>query len=202
MIFFVVLALDFLWHLPERWLPIAWQDKWRAMTALLPVIVLVLTLRRDLPFHAFSAISEPVYQAGLWTKANLPNARVNYLVDSSVTAYWLHVEVLGNPRVSTNSAANYAKFDARRNSSARWTDPGGLPFAIVQDIHAVPRDILSEFNVLYESSPAAVVQRSDVSMCRDNTPPINHVNVMPRGWTIAQALAPWLSISQLSDASR
>ncbi len=114
----------------------------------------------------------------------LPNACVDYLVDYWVTAYWLHVDVLGNPRGSFHTAAIVENHDARRTSPAGWTDPGGLPFAIVQDLRTVPADIRSGFRILYESTPAAVVQRSEASTCRDDTPPIDRVSVAPRERTL------------------
>lgn len=41
-----------------------------------------------------------LYAAGKWTRANVGQTCVDYLVADAETAYWLHLAVLGNPRAS------------------------------------------------------------------------------------------------------
>jgi hypothetical protein len=176
------LGIFALWHLPERFLRPVWRQRWPTFAIVLPVLVLAVAVRRDLPSHRFSAITEPVYQAGLWAKAHLPSGCIDYPVDHWITAYWLHVDVLGNPRASERTNFIIAGMEARRDSPLRWTDPGGLPFAIVSDLQAVPIEVRAGtgFKVLYEASSSAVVQRSDATTCNNEEVPLDRVVIGSR----------------------
>ncbi len=45
-------------------------------------------------------VSDDLYAAGKWLRANGGAACADYLVADAETAYWLHLAVLGNPRAS------------------------------------------------------------------------------------------------------
>lgn len=175
MVLFAAITLDATWHSCARSWPTVWKLRWRRLATVLPVLVLTLTLRRELPSHLYSPVNESLYEVGLWAKGHLPNGCVDYLVDNWVTAYWLHVNVLRNPRVSqrTETIVNVADFYALQDSPARWDNPGGLPFAIISDLRAVPPDVRSRLEVLYESPPSAIVQRSDKSTCHNDHRPFS-----------------------------
>ncbi len=107
-------------------------------------------------------ISEPLYLAGQWARAHVPPACVDYLVADDYAAYWLHLAVLGNPRMSARTAD--ADTFVLPAAITRWILPRGLPFAIV-DLPALPTDVRGELEVLAQFGPAAVVKRRGESRC-------------------------------------
>ena len=50
--------------------------------------------------RAIPVVDLDLYEAGKWTRANVGQTCVDYLVADAETAYWLHLAVLGNPRAS------------------------------------------------------------------------------------------------------
>jgi hypothetical protein len=109
-----------------------------------------------------AAISEPLAEAGAWARQNVQPECVEYLVGDEETAYWLHLAVLGNPRMSSRTGDN-ATFEPQQ-ALLRWLSPGGLPYAIA-DLAAVPRDVRDEFDVVRAFGTAAVVRRKGPSNC-------------------------------------
>lgn len=108
-------------------------------------------------------VSEPVYLAGLWARANVDPRCVDYLVRESNTGYWLHLAVLDNPR-SSPRMADQETFEPAK-ALERWIYPEGLPFAIVDDVSRLPRDIRESVEILARFGPAAVVKRVRPSVC-------------------------------------
>lgn len=110
------------------------------------------------------AVSAPLYDAGRWARANVPPGCVEYLVGDDETAYWLHLAVLGNPRMSDRTGDNstYEPTDA----IIRWLTPNGLPYAIA-DLSALPRDVRDELDIVRQFDSAAVVRRRGPSACVD-----------------------------------
>lgn len=110
------------------------------------------------------AVSVPLYDAGRWARANLPVGCIEYLVGDDETSYWLHLAVLGNPRMSdrTGDNATYEPDDA----VLRWLTPNGLPYGIA-DLTALPRDVREELDVVRSFGTAAVVRRRGPSTCAD-----------------------------------
>lgn len=163
------IALESGWRALTDWLPSTWRH---GVGWTLPVLVAVAIARSDLPMRPIhSPLTEPVHRAGLWAKANLPSACIDYLVPHWVTAYWLHVDVLGNPRQSERM--RHEALDYRVNVG-RWIMPGSLPFAIVEDLESLPFDARPNVRVLQPFGKAAVVERADGSgKCTDHTPPID-----------------------------
>jgi hypothetical protein len=108
-------------------------------------------------------ISDSLRDAGRWTLAHLPPQCVDYLVADDDSAYWLHLAVLGNPRASPRSLDSDT-FEPRL-ALIRWVLAGGLPYAIVEDFDALPRDIRTNVDVLARFERAAVVKRRGASSC-------------------------------------
>lgn len=108
------------------------------------------------------AVSLPLYDAGRWARANLPAGCIEYLVGDDETAYWLHLAVLRNPRMSarTGDNATYEPNDA----IVRWLTPGGLPYAIA-DLPALPRTVRDELDIVQQFGTAAVVKRRGTASC-------------------------------------
>ena len=108
-------------------------------------------------------VAESVYLAGSWARAHVDPACVDYLVADGNTGYWLHLAVLGNPR-PTRRMADKDTFEPKK-AVIRWLYPGGLPFAIVGDVNALPRDVRDNFDVLARFGSSAVVKRRGPFSC-------------------------------------
>jgi hypothetical protein len=108
-------------------------------------------------------ISEPLLQAGQWARAHVNPGCVDYLVADGYSAYWLHLAVLGNARSASRSIDNDTY--EPRAAIIRWIEPGGLPYAIVEDFSALPKDIRDSVDVVARFGPAAVVQRRGAAAC-------------------------------------
>lgn len=108
------------------------------------------------------AVSLPLYEAGQWARDHVPVNCVEYLVGDDETAYWLHLAVLGNPRMSDRTGDNstYEPNDA----VVRWLTPGGLPYALV-DLPVIPRDVREELDIVQRFDTAAVARRRGPSSC-------------------------------------
>jgi hypothetical protein len=108
------------------------------------------------------AVSLPLYEAGAWARSHIPPGCIEYLVGDDETAYWLHLAVLGNPRMSdrTGNNSTYEPDDA----VMRWLTPNGLPYAIA-DLPALPRDVRSELDVVQRFDTAAIVKRRGPAVC-------------------------------------
>ena len=108
-------------------------------------------------------ISESLLRAGQWARANTATGCVDYLVADSYSAYWLHLAVLGNARDSARSLEN----DTYEPQPAlvRWIEPGGLPYAIVDDYSTLPKDIRESLDVVARFDRSAVVRRRGPAFC-------------------------------------
>ena len=186
MVIYAALAADELGHLFTQLTPMTWRRIWGPARALWPPLLLALVVWHGLPTSRSSAFTEPVYQAGLWAKVNLPVNCVDYLVDDRIAAYGLHLAVLGNPRVLER--AERVLDERRYVEPTRWSNPDRLPFAIVEDLRSVPPAARADFKILHSVGDAAVVQRLDPAECRADVTPLDRFVVTPRGWTLAGAL--------------
>ncbi len=108
-------------------------------------------------------VSRHFYDAGLWVRANVGTTCVDYLVEDSQTAYWLHLAVLGNPRASQRSAE--ADRHNMRDAFARWIPAEGLPYAIA-DLRLLPDEIRTRVEVVKGFGEAAVIKRPGGAECR------------------------------------
>jgi hypothetical protein len=131
-----------------------------ALVALIGIVVArsVAAVPRPTP-----TISEPLLQAGRWARASVNPGCVDYLVADGYSAYWLHLAVLGNARSTPRSVANDTY--EPRPALIRWIEPGGLPYAIVEDVSTLPKDIRESVDVVARFGPAAVIKRQGSSSC-------------------------------------
>ena len=140
-------------------------------------LVVVLTIATAWPIarvpRPHGAITDPLNLAGQWARAHVNPACVDYLVGNDAAAYWLHLAVLGNPRISARTGDS-ATFD-RNSAFVRWITPGGLPFAIA-DLSIVPKDVQQDFEVLARFGPAAVVTHRSSGACPDAGSPVSASN--------------------------
>jgi hypothetical protein len=108
-------------------------------------------------------VTQPVLLAAEWARDRMAPACIDYLVTDGYTAYWLHLAVFGQPRAS-GRAMDDDTFEPKK-ALFRWILPGGLPYAITDDLEALPRDISSNVDVLARFGPAAVVKRRGAADC-------------------------------------
>jgi hypothetical protein len=111
-----------------------------------------------------AVVSRDLDVAGRWARANMEAACFEYLVSNADTAYWLHLAVLGNPRL-TSRTGNNDTFDPSRNV-LRWLQPGGLPYAIVH-VPTASKDVFEDADRLADFGTAAVLRRSGPASCPD-----------------------------------
>lgn len=162
------------WQAAVSVVPAGWRAGFDRAAWLIPVLLFVALWQRDLPSRPLaSPLTAPVHQAGEWSRAHVPSNCVDYLVPHWLTAYWLHLDVLGNARASARVSAD--PYDFRR-AMGQWIGSGSMQHAIVQDWDRVPAEARAHMRVLASFGPAAVVERSDGrGTCHDATPPIDDV---------------------------
>jgi hypothetical protein len=140
-------------------------DRWQpaVLWLLLAAFGIIVTRAAMQVPRSTPTISESLLRAGLWTRANVNAGCVDYLVADGYTAYWLHLAVLGNARAAARSLEN----DTYELPPAlvRWIEPGGLPYAIVEDFSALPKDIRDNVDVAARFGRTAVVKRRGAVSC-------------------------------------
>lgn len=138
-----------------RTFPLAW-----ALVAILAIVIArpLIAAPRPKPI-----VSQPLYLAGQWARANVPPGCVDYLVTNVYTAYWLHIAVLGNARASARSGDDDTY--QPKQTLNRWILGGGVPYAIAENFEGLPRDIRTNVDVIARFGPAAVVKRRGSSSC-------------------------------------
>ena len=130
----------------------------RGIAIVAPLIVAVLLAVGRVPLRRpHSPIAPSALEAGLWARDHTPPACVDYFSRHWLTGYWLHLDVLGNPRLTDRMRAESFEF---HDSVSKWIQGRGLPYAIVEDFEAVPRDARVDMIPLRRFGPAAVVQNT------------------------------------------
>jgi hypothetical protein len=136
----------------------------REFAVCLPLLVAVLLVRGRVPVHREHGwISMPAQDVGAWAAAHVPPACVDYFSRYWLTGYWLHLDVLGNPRVSDRMS--HETFELR-DAAATWIEGRGLPFAIVEDLPSIPRDVRVDMVPVYQSGRFALVRNLRPAACR------------------------------------
>jgi hypothetical protein len=142
----------------------------RTIALVAPAIVAALLAHRRVPLtRPHSPISTSAYEAGLWAREHTPSACVDYFSAYWLTGYWLHLDVLGNPRLSDRM--RWESFELR-DTVGKWIEGRGLPYAIVEDLASVPRDARVDMIPLRRFGLAAVVQNTRPAPCTDLSVPI------------------------------
>jgi hypothetical protein len=108
-------------------------------------------------------ISEPLFLAGAWARANLKPECVDYVVDDVNSSYWLHIAVLRNARAASRSIDDDTYEPEKER--IRWVEPEGLPYAIAQDFDRLPRDVRANVDIVARFGPAAVIKRRGPATC-------------------------------------
>ena len=133
-----------------------------------PVVVAAMLASSRAPSrrqHGY--LTESALAAGEWARDRLPSACVDYFASYWLTGYWLHLDVLGNPRESARMRTEPFEF---RDSVGKWIEGRGLPYAFVEDFDLVPRDARQDMAVLQRFGRAAIVRNLRPGACLE-TPP-------------------------------
>jgi len=115
-----------------------------------------LTAPRTVP-----VVSEDLYRAGQWLRANGGASCADYLVADAETAYWLHLAVLGNPR-SSERTKELDRFEPRA-AMAPWITSEGRNYAIA-DLHLLPDEVRSRVDMAAQFNTAAVIRSRNAKM--------------------------------------
>lgn len=138
----------------------------RAVLALawLAVVAVTVVARRDVPVRAKMrpVVSNELFDAGQWARTHVPVGCVDYLVGNEYTAYWLHLAVLGNPRISSRTGDDNTFLT--QPSMARWLVPGAPQYAIA-NLSILPAEIRSDVHILQQFGQAAVIARRGPASC-------------------------------------
>jgi hypothetical protein len=147
-----------------RWLGARAPSRGRAVAACLPLAVAVLLVRGRVsvrPVHG--SLSLDADAVGQWAGAHVPPGCIDYFSRYWLTGYWLHLDVLGNPRESQRMS--HESFE-RADAIAKWIEGRGLPYAIVEDLASVPRDARVDMVPVYRSGAFALVSNRRPAACR------------------------------------
>jgi asparagine N-glycosylation enzyme membrane subunit Stt3 len=150
---------------PER----AWHARRRepgeskgTMGWILASVLLILAARPALAApRVIPVVDLDLYDAGKWTRANVGQTCVDYLVADAETAYWLHLAVLGNPR----GAERMIEMDRYEPRAAMgpWITSEGRNYAIA-DLRLLPDEVRSRVEIVRTFGNAAVIKRPGVIM--------------------------------------
>ena len=125
------------------------------------VLILVVARPALMAPRPVPIVTLDLYDAGKWTRANIGQTCVDYLVGDAETAYWLHLAVLGNPRGSERML----EMDRYQPRSAvgPWITAEGRSYAIA-DLALLPDEVRSRVDMVRTFGTAAVIKRADVMM--------------------------------------
>jgi len=130
----------------------------RAVAIALPIVVAAFLAAGRVPVvRQKSPITLPAYRAGLWTRDHASPACVDYFTAHWLTGYWLHLDVLGNPRDSDRMRGETFEF---RDTVGKWIEGHGLGYGIVEDLDAIPRDLRPDLTVIQSFPPFTLVRNA------------------------------------------
>ena len=145
-------------------LPLA-SARARLLAPALPLIAAILLTGGRLPTRPVrGSLTLPAHDVGVWARGHVSPACVDYFSRYWLTGYWLHLDVLGNPRLSDRMRQETFDFP---DVAAKWIQGRGLPYAIVEDMQAIPRELRPEMTPLYRSGPFVLVRNARPAACPD-----------------------------------
>lgn len=97
-----------------------------------------------------------------------------------MSAYWLHVAVLGNPRLSPHTEQLVADWNYAQTSRERWEQAVALPYAIITDWPGAPASTKALSDVLYQTGSVAVVRHVGQAACGYQAQPIERFDPQAR----------------------
>jgi hypothetical protein len=135
------------------------------LAAWIPLVVAALLARGHVPARrAHGSLSLSARDVALWAAQNrVPAGCIDYFSKYWLTGYWLHLDVLGNPRLSDRMREETFDFP---DVAAKWIEGRGLPYAIVEDMGAIPREIRPEMEPLHQTGSFVLVRNRRPAPCR------------------------------------
>jgi hypothetical protein len=141
-----------------------WWPRLRIAAVCAALAIAVLLTRGRVPVRRVSgSLSMPAREVGLWARDHVPPACVDYFSRYWLTGYWLHLDVLGNPRLSDRMRQETFDFP---DIAAKWIEGHGLPYAIVEDMTAIPHEIRPDMEALHQNGPFVLVRNRRGAACR------------------------------------
>lgn len=136
-----------------------------AAAAWLPLIAVIGLAGGRLPVRRVQgSLFLPAREVAMWARDhNVPPGCVDYFSRYWLTGYWLHLDVLGNPRLSDRMREETFDFP---DAAAKWIEGRGLPYAIVEDMTAIPREIRPDMEPLRQSGTFVLVRNRRPVACR------------------------------------
>lgn len=136
----------------------------RILAGVFPVLAAIGIVHGRVPvIRSTSPIQLPAYQAGVWARDHVNPACVDYFSRHWLTGYWLHLDVLGNPRLSDRMREESFEF---RDVVGKWIEGRGLPFGIVEDLSDIPKELRPDLTVLQAFGSTAVVRNGHAAACQ------------------------------------
>jgi hypothetical protein len=136
----------------------------RLVATVVPAVVAIVLAAGRLPrAPQRSPINEPSYAVGVWARAHVPPACVDYFSTHWLTGYWLHLDVFGNPRDSDRMRAESFEF---RDSVGKWLQGRGLPYAFVENLSDIPRELRPDMIPIHTVGSATLVRNIRAAECR------------------------------------
>jgi hypothetical protein len=133
------------------------------VAALLPVLVAASLVRGRVPVRPVrGSLSAPARDVGLWARGHVPGECIDYFSRYWLTGYWLHLDVLGNPRESDRMRQETFDFP---DVAAKWIEGRGLPYAIVENLSAIPREARVDMEPLHQSGSFVLVRNARPAAC-------------------------------------
>ena len=100
--------------------------------------------------------------AALWVRERTSPECVDYFTTHWLTGYWLHLDVLGNPRMSDRMRAETFEF---RDTVGKWIEGRGLPYGIVEDLSGLPRELRPDVTAVHRAGRFVVVRNRRPAPC-------------------------------------
>jgi hypothetical protein len=166
MVYLAVFPAAVLGALALMWVA-AWLTSRRAAVAsaapFAPLVVGVLLLVGRVPVTRQAGPIVPAARdAAVWVRARTAPACVDYFTTHWLTGYWLHLDVLGNPRVSDRMRAETFEF---RDTIGKWIEGRGLPYGIVEDLSALPRELRPDVTPVHRAGRFVVIRNHRPAPC-------------------------------------
>jgi hypothetical protein len=130
----------------------------RALVLWTLAVLLCVTAVRDAQHDQPNApvVDAELYEAGVWVRSRVPPHCVDYLVRNEYTAYWLHLAVLGNARLSARSRDDSVYLT--EPSFARWIEGARHPRFAIARRSVLPAEIRDRTRVVYQAGDAQVIE--------------------------------------------
>jgi hypothetical protein len=128
-----------------------------------PFALALLLAGGRIPLHrVHGSLSFDAQEVGAWARGHVPAGCIDYFSRYWLTGYWLHLDVLENPRLSDRMRVETFDFP---DVAAKWIEGRGLPYAIVEDMTAIPREIRPDMEMVQQRGTFVLVRNRHPAAC-------------------------------------